>query len=92
MQLGPTEKAHFECDGCGAQPSGPAPAGWFNRPLDPPAYTGPRHLLFCPVCFSSLPAGQRRLWRRRRLAGRRLATAVKRWFHLPHNPRRGPVA
>jgi hypothetical protein len=82
-----------ECDGCGTQAPGPAPQGWFDRLLDPPYYTGPRRLLFCPRCYAALPASQQLRWRC--LGGSRttprLVAVARRLFRFPILPRRGSV-
>jgi hypothetical protein len=83
----------IECDGCGRAAPGRTPRGWFDRLVDPPYYSGPRRLLFCPGCFAALPASQQRRWRR--LGGARpeprLVTVARRFLPLPTLPRRGSV-
>ena len=64
MRVSSMQRTRRECDGCGAQAPGPDPAGWFERALDLPYYTGLRCLLFCPRCFPTLAADQRPRWRR----------------------------
>lgn len=71
MLLASSDQVLTECDGCGARRHSSAPHGWYDRPLDPPYYTGPRRLLLCPVCFAALPPAQQRRWR---CVGRRRPT------------------
>jgi hypothetical protein len=64
MSQSSTSRFRAECDGCGSQVPSPVPTGWFARPLDPPYYSGPRQILFCPDCYRELPARLRRPWLR----------------------------
>jgi hypothetical protein len=93
MRLDPIDRACPDCDGCGVRASDPAPPGWFDRLLDPPYYTGPRRLLFCPRCYAALPALQQRRWRclGRPRTTQRMVTVGRRLFHFPTLPRRGSV-
>ena len=85
MRLESIAPVGAECDGCGIHAPESAPRGWFDRPLDPPHYTGPRRLRFCPRCYAALPASQQRRWRG--LDGPRSAprmvTVARRLFHFP---------
>ena len=64
MRVSSMQRTRRECDGCGVPAPRPDPVGWFDRELDPPYYTGPWRLLFCPHCFATLAADQRPRWRR----------------------------
>jgi hypothetical protein len=93
MQRGPVDHTRHDCDGCGAPASGPTPPGWFTRPLDPPYYTGPRQLLFCPRCFANLPPTEQPTWchQARLPAESWLAVAVRRLYRQGPLRRRGPI-
>lgn len=86
-------KTPGECDGCGTLAPAAIPAGWADRAVDPPFYTGARRLLFCPDCVAALPAAQRRRWQRlvapAPVAGR-WSMAVRRLFPR-QPPRRGTI-
>jgi hypothetical protein len=93
MLLASFKQILTECDGCGVRGHGAAPRGWFDRPLDPPYYTGPRRLLFCPRCFAALPAAQQRRWRRlgQPRSALRMVTIARPFLRIPPLPKRRSV-
>ena len=93
MRLESIAPVGAECDGCGIHTPESAPRGWFDRPLDPPHYTGPRRLRFCPRCYTALPAPQQRRWRclDGPRSAPRMVTVARRLFHFPSQPRRDSV-